>query len=91
VRAARDMVFALADRAVLLTVRRAPRSGIAIITPHGLGDLLLFAEAFRHLSAHHRGEPVLLVRSNVARSFAEAYLKPDRIIALGRGRMRHDP
>jgi ADP-heptose:LPS heptosyltransferase len=85
------MIFRLADRAVLLTVRRAPRRGIAIITPHGLGDLLLFTEAFRHLSAHHRGEPVLLVCSNVARSFAEAYLKPDRIIALDRGRMRRDP
>jgi ADP-heptose:LPS heptosyltransferase len=91
VRAARDMVFAPADRAVLLTVRRAPRRGIAIITPHGLGDLLLFTEAFRHLRAHHRGEPVLLVCSNVAHSVAEAYLKPDRIIALDRGRMRRDP
>jgi hypothetical protein len=33
---------------------------------------------------------VLLVCSSVGRSFAEAYLKPDRIIALDRDRMRRD-
>lgn len=33
----------------------------------------------------------MLVCSNVGRSFAEACLKPNRIIALDRDRMRRDP
>jgi ADP-heptose:LPS heptosyltransferase len=89
-RTARDMVFRLADRLVLLTVPQAPRRGIAVIMPHGLGDLVLYTEAFRHLRAHYRDRPVVLVCTEGARAYAESYLPAERIIAFDRDRMRRD-
>jgi ADP-heptose:LPS heptosyltransferase len=90
-RTARDMVLMVIDRIALLTPRPAGRHGIAVIAPHGLGDLVLYTEAFHHLRAYYRGQPVLLVCSPRGRDYAEAYLQPERILVLDRDRMRRDP
>ena len=89
-RAARDRVFAIADRLVLLTLPRTPCRGIAVILPHGLGDIVLFTEALRHLRAHYRGQPIVLICSRRALAYAEAYLTPERTITFDRDRMRRD-
>jgi ADP-heptose:LPS heptosyltransferase len=90
-RTARDTVLMVLDRIALLTPRRAPRHGIAVMTPHGLGDLVLFTEAFRHLRAFYPGQPVLLICSSRGRGYAEACLRPERILVVDRDRMRRDP
>jgi len=89
-RAARDRIFATADRVVLLALPRVPRRGIAIILPHGLGDLVLYTPAFRHLRAHYPDQPILLICSRRTLAYAETYLTPERIIAFDRDRMRRD-
>jgi ADP-heptose:LPS heptosyltransferase len=87
---ARDSLFALVDRLIRLVPPRGPRRGVAVIMPHGLGDLLLFTPAFQHIRAHFAGEPILLVCSSSARAYVTFYLKPERIIVLDRIRMRRD-
>ena len=75
---------------LLLALPHAPRRGIAIILPHGLGDLVLYTPTFRHLRAYYRDQPVLLICSPRARAYAEAYLTAERIIVLDRDRMRRN-
>jgi len=89
-RAARDRVFALTDRVLLLVLPRVSRRGIAIMLPHGLGDLVLYTPTIRHLSAHYGDQPVLLIGSPRVRAYAETCLRSDRIIAFDRDRMRRD-
>src|SRR5271165_977660 len=89
-RATRERILAFADRALLLASPRVPRHGIAIILPHGLGDLVLYTPTFHHLRAHYGDQPILLICSRRVRTYAETYLTSDRIIAFDRDRMRRD-
>jgi ADP-heptose:LPS heptosyltransferase len=89
-RAARDRVLALADRALLLALPRVPRRGVAIILPHGLGDMVLCTPMLRHLMAHYGNQPILLICSRRVRAYAETYLRSDRIIVFDRDRMRRN-
>ena len=76
---------------LLLALPNAPRRGIAIILPHGLGDLVLYTPTFRHLRAHYADQPIVLICSRRARAYAEIYLTAERIITFDRDRMRRDP
>jgi ADP-heptose:LPS heptosyltransferase len=89
-RAARDRAFALADRVLLLVSPHAPRRGIAVILPHGLGDLVLYTPTFRHLRAHYQDRPIVLICSQRTRAYAEIYLPAERIIVFDRDRMRRN-
>lgn len=87
-RLARDFAFKFADWLILFVPARGPRRGIAVIMPHGLGDLLLVTPAFQHIRAHFQGEPILLVCSASAQAYAVTYLQPDQILLLDRVSMR---
>lgn len=89
-RGIRDVVFRLADWLVVVTTPSRTRRGIAVIMPHGLGDLLLLTPALDHIRARHPGEPIVLVCSAAARSYAETYVKPDLMIVVDRVRLRRD-
>ena len=89
-RGVRDLVVVLTDWLVTLTPVARPRRGIAVIMPHGLGDLLLLTPALDHIRACSPDEPVVLVCSAAAKGYAEAYIKPDTLILIDRVRFRRD-
>jgi ADP-heptose:LPS heptosyltransferase len=76
---------------LLLALPHTPRRGIAIILPHGLGDLVLYTPTFHHLRAHYRDQPILLICSPRARAYAETYLTAEQIIVFDRDRLRRNP
>jgi len=87
----RGKIFALMDRLIGRLCFVSPRRGVAIMMPHGLGDLIIFTAAYRHLEAHYAGRPLLLICSAACVGYAEAYLGPHHIIVLHRTRFRRDP
>ncbi len=90
-RRTRDGVFRFLDRLVAWVCPAGPRRGAAILMPHGLGDLIVFTAAYRHLRAHYAEHPILLVCSGAGIAYAKAYLGPERTIELDRIRFRRDP
>jgi ADP-heptose:LPS heptosyltransferase len=89
-RHARDAAFRAVDRLLVRADGDDRRAGVAIVMPHGLGDLVLFTPTYLHLRVHYRDEPFLLICTAAAQEYAQAYLEPDRTIVVDRDRIRTD-
>ena len=89
-RGIRDRLVIVTDWLATRTPAPHPRRGIAVIMPHGLGDLLLLTPALTHIRTCSPAEPVVLICSAAAKDYAELYVKPDILILIDRVRFRRD-
>ncbi len=87
----RSLIFLVIDNALMLLPTRRQRCGLAVILPHGMGDLLLFAPAYRDLCAHFPGQPVTVVCMPGAEPVVASYLLPSAIITADRAGLTRRP
>ena len=90
-RGLRTIVFAATDRLAVLGTAPRNTGGIAVLMPHGLGDLVLCTPFSRALQARQADEALTLVCSADAEAYARHCLPAWRIIAIERLRMWRDP
>lgn len=83
----RMRLLRILDQALMLLPGPRRRNGLAVILPHGLGDWVLFAAAYRDLCSHFPDQPVTVVCMPAAAPFVAYYLRPAAIITADRAGM----
>ena len=90
-RGLRTVVFAATDRLAMLGAARRDAGGVAVLMPHGLGDLVLCTPFIQALQAHHADETMTLVCAPDAEPYVRRHLPAARVILVERARMWRDP
>lgn len=86
----RDLLCPVLDRVAVAWARPAARRGVAVVLPHGIGDMVLYTPAHAALRAAFAGEPLLFVCTAEAEPYVRRQLRPDAVLCLDRIRMRRD-